>query len=366
MNYSSSRLPRLASIFALATCWLALSVSAHATHLALALDDNSDQAVVFDTQLGVVVGSPIALGPGAVGDCVILPDESLGFVVDHASNLWVVDLTATPPTLAGGVNPIVLSNSGQDVAVAPGAERLVSCGITNFVSVIDVATRSEIDTFDLGHSCSSVEVCSDGSVLVGHADFVNNDWNVRRLQLSAAGVLSDTAEILIPDLPTNLECAPDGASALVMQFGADVTSVAVPGLTPLNGIVLPNFTAAFTAQFTPAADRVFIRAESVVQAYDHNPVTGALSPAPVMTIANTGTFAPLGGIDTMVLDSGQGKFYVTDGPDIKSYRAVDGAALPSITVPGARLTGLCLPHVEVIFADGFELGTAGRWTLVVP
>ncbi|MEM7588287.1 MAG: hypothetical protein AAF560_33175, partial [Acidobacteriota bacterium] len=145
--------------------WTVIVAPASAATLGMAGDDAADQAVVFDADTGTVLGA-VDVGPGSVGDCEVTPDQSLGLIVDFASRLWLIDLQQTPPVLASGVNPVPISNFGVDVDLTPDGRRAVVCGGSE-VSVVDVAARAEIDTFDLGHDCQVVDICDDGSVLVG-------------------------------------------------------------------------------------------------------------------------------------------------------------------------------------------------------
>ncbi len=245
-----------------------------ATPLGMAGDDAADRAVVFDTQTGAILGA-VNVGPGSVGDCAITPDQSLGLIVDRASRLWLIDLEQTPPALASGVNPIAMSSLGQDVDLTADGRYALVCGDSDVVSVVDISARSEIDTFDLGHGCQAVEVCDDGSVLVAWSSISDNGRLVRRLVLDGTGQLSDSGESTVPDFPTNVHCAPGASSALILQLGWDVTSVAVPDLTSLDQVTLSG--AAATAVFHPDQDRVSIRAEDAIEVYSYNSTTGALS-----------------------------------------------------------------------------------------
>ncbi len=341
----------------------AVSQPLEASSLGVVLDDIGDRAIVFDTETGSTLAS-VDLGSGSVGDCVIAEDLGQAWVTDFASNLWVIDLNLSPPALAAGTNPVPISNLGQDAALSADETRLVVCGGGPLVSVVDLATRAEIDTFDLGHDCQSVDVCIDGSVLVGFFSFMNNERSVRRLVLDQAGQLTDSGQSLVPDFPTNVHCAPDGKTALVLQLGWDVSSFTNPGLTGLDLITLDGAPA--TAQFRPAGETVYIRAEDSIAAYFYDTISGTLGVSPILTIPNTGSFVPLGGIDTLALDPTANRLYGPSGDSVRIYDAPTGAELTPITVPGATLTGICLSRPSVLFADGFESGGTSAWSLALP
>ncbi len=350
---------------AIGTLALALALigaaQAGAGDIGMAADDAGDRAVVFDSASGAILGA-VAVGPGSVGDCVVLPQHGLGFITDFEPRLWVVDVAQTPPVLAAGTNPIALSIPGGDVAASPDGRHLVTCGNTHSVSVVDVAERAETATFDLGHSCNSVEVCADRSVLVGEL-LLPDDRSVRRLVLGADGELTDTGEVLLPDFPTNLHCAPVGATALVLQLGWDVSSTTVPGLTILDNVVAEATPSA--AAFEPAGDRFYLRTEGAISVYDYDPLTGSISD-PVFTIAGTGDFVPLGGIDTLALDAAARRLYAPSDGAVGIFDADTGAALTPIVDAGADFTGVCLASRSGVFTDGFESGDTSRWSSTVP
>ncbi len=330
--------------------------------LAMVGDDAADRAVVFDTETGTILGA-VNVGPGSVGDCALTPDQGLGLMVDYASRLWLVDLEQSPPALATGTNPIALSALGQDVDLSADGRYALVCGGTDIVSVVDLATRAEVDTFDLGHGCQSVEVCDDGSVLVGWMS-VPDGQLVRRLLLDAMGQLTNSGDSFVPDFPTNVHCAPGAESALILQLGWDVSSVSVAGLAPLDQVTVSG--AASTAVFHPGQDRVSIRAEEAIEAYSYDATTGSLGDTPVLTIPDTGSFVPLGGIDTLALDNTSGLLYAPDNEEVKIFNASTGAPLPPISDPGSDFTGICLGDGSLVFKDAFESGDMSAWSAAAP
>ena len=337
---------------------LALAVPVFGGDIGVAMDDATDRAYVIDLESDSVLGT-VDLASGWTGDCVVTPDESLAAAVIFDSGLWLIDLTQSPPVLAAGVNPIAISAVGQDVALTSDGRFAAVCGGADVVSIVDLSARSEVDTFDLGHSCQIVEICSDGSVLVGHSDLGLNSRLVRRLLLDDTGQLSDTGESFVPDFPTNITCAPGSNTAVVLQLGWDVTSTAIPILGAIDTITLAG--AAATAVFPPDPDRVFVRAENAIEVWGYNSVTGVFAGAHSLEIPNTGTYVPLGGIDTLALDWSRRRLVDPSADTIKNYDISTGMSEAPISVTGALFTGVCVVSQEVVFADGFESGNAGRW-----
>src|SRR5262245_33497623 len=89
--------------------------------IGMAGDGNELAVLVFDantaTTFGVVQISPGA--PLCFGDSVITSDLSRGYVATVFGEIWVVDLTTTPPSLASGNNPFEITNFGLDLAITP-------------------------------------------------------------------------------------------------------------------------------------------------------------------------------------------------------------------------------------------------------
>ena len=158
---------RLTTIRWLTTLFLVVAVlllvavvkSTPAQTLGMVADTATNKVIVFDTDTDTVLGS-VPLGGGLIGDCSVTSDQTLGFVTDLVSRIWVIDLAASPPVLAAAPNPIMISNPGEDTALTHDDRFLVVCdGFgTHPVSVIDVATRTEVETFSLGTDCTGRRV----------------------------------------------------------------------------------------------------------------------------------------------------------------------------------------------------------------
>lgn len=307
--------------------------------IGMVADDATNSVTVFDGDTdGVLAAIPI--GAGTFGDCSVTADLTLGFVTDFQNRLWVIDLAASPPRLASGTNPIFFFNSGEDTSMTPDGKYVVVCDGASVqpVSVIDIATRAQVETFNLGSDCTSVDVCSDGSVLVAS----DGSGEVRRLVIDGAGNLTDTGEVLSVSGPNNVFCSPGAQSGIVITRSADqIRSFTIPGLAAKDVRSLSgNF--GISGMVHPAGNRVFTRDNGgAVDVFDFDPSTGALGAAPRLTIpiVNTPTFY---GMDQMALHPDGTKLYVSQPGALNVYDASAGGLLtqikdPSISTP----TGVC-------------------------
>jgi len=318
--------------------------------------DNAEESVTaFDVRTGAVLGS-VALPSDAdsVGDCLLSADGRFGFVTDFAFRVWVIDLTGPAPALAAGTNPIVISNFGEDLSLTPdGRFLVVADGLaTQPVSVVDLETRTEVDTLAVGSNPISVEVCGDGSVLV--ASF--NDGTVRRLTIDASGQLTDTGEVLtLGEPPMNLLCAPGSQIGLVITSEGTVATFTIPGLTQVASRELSG-SVGISGVVHPAGDRVWIRSSSIgergglegivvpegaIDLFALDPATGALSEGPLLTIpiARALTFF---GMDQMALRGDH--LFVPQPGAVHVHDAFTGAFLGAITAESIDLpTGIAVP-----------------------
>jgi hypothetical protein len=329
------------------------AMPALAQTVGMVADRITPSVTVFDADTNIVLGTvPIpTIRPFDVGDCTVTADQTRGFVTDYNWQIWVIDLTTSPPSLARGPNPIPISNIGEDTAISPDQKFLGVCGPggSGPISVIDIATQTEISTFALGTDCNSVDICSDGSVLV--TSFITG--NVRRLTLSGTGTLTDTGEVLFSggagtiSSPNNVFCAPDGMSGIVIRRDPqEIRSFTIPGLTPVNTRALTGTGfSGISGEIHPAGDRAFARSNGgFVDAFSYNSITGVLGAAPLFSIPIAG--APTYyGMDQMVLHPNGTKLYVSQPNALEVYNASTGALLTSITASGiVEPTGVCLAH----------------------
>jgi Ca2+-binding RTX toxin-like protein len=294
---------------------------------------------VFDADTHVVLGTVFIAAGGFNSDVLITPDLKRGFVTNFNSQVFVIDLTTSPPSLAGGTNPIPISNVGLDLSISPDGKFLVVSDGNSIepISIIDIVAQAEISTFSTGEGTTSVEVCTDGSVLA--ASFLGD--TVRRLTLSGAGTLTDTGEVLSVIAPMNVYCAPDAQSGVVIQLLEGVTSFTIPGLSAVDTRPLSG-TQAFTGTINPTGNRVFARSSfpESIDVFDFTQATGALGDSLLLTFPVGGEASPSGGIDQTALHSNGGKLFVSERSfvseepsAVKVYNSETGALLASITDP---------------------------------
>lgn len=330
----------MSSLLSILTLTL-LAAPAFALTPGMVADNGSSSVTVFDADTNAVLGTvPIPAGE-ATGDVLITPDRRLGFVTNFDSKVFVIDLTTTPPSLAGGTNPIPISNFGEDLALSPDGKFLLVCdgSAVQPISVIDIAARVEIGIFDTGSDNNSIDVCSDGSVLVTSAS-----GGVRRLTINGSGVLTDTGETLAVSGPQNVYCAPGARSGLVISYWDNlVQSFMIPGLAAVDARALSGTEGGISGALNQAGDRVYIRsngggggeikvatiqAGGFVDAFSYNSATGALGASPLLSIpiAPANTFY---GMDQMALSGN--RLYVSQPEALNVYDAGTGNLLASIT-----------------------------------
>ena len=140
--------------------------------------------MVFDADNDVTLGTVSIPSYSTVGDFAMTADQAMGFVTTFNFTVYVLDLTTTPPSLASGTNPITISNYGEDIAMTMDGQFLVvnDGSASQPISVIDVASRTEISTFT---PSGDPTLCSDvldnaQNVLAGGLSY-----NVRLLEIDS-------------------------------------------------------------------------------------------------------------------------------------------------------------------------------------
>jgi len=311
--------------------------------------DETSRVTVFDAATNTVLGS-VAIPPGGrVGDCTITLDGSLGFVTDFRGLLWVIDLTSSPPTLAPGINPIPISNNGEDTELSIDGRYLLVTDGSAFqpVSVVDLATRAEVDTLSRGADFTSVDACEDGSVLV--TSFAQA--SVQRLSLDSSGQLSDTGESLPLEGASNVYCAPGAATGFGIG-GGQLQSFTVPGLAPLDTRAFDGM--AICGAINAAGDLVVGRSTGSVNAikgFGYDPLNGQFGPLRFQRPV-TSTRA-LFGMDQMAIEPTNERLYVPVAGGVAVYSLATGNLLTTMTGSSiVRPLGICFPDSDDPDADG--------------
>ena len=147
-----------------------------------------------------------------VGDCSITPDESTGFVTNFDNEVWVVDLTTTPPTL--DPIPIPISNPGEDTSITPDGKFLVVCD--GNVTLARCRSSISLPGSRSAPSTWAPIALRSMSAVMGPCSSIRQSA-VRRLTIDGAGTLTDTLEVLPVFTPINVFCAPGGGSGVVVE-----------------------------------------------------------------------------------------------------------------------------------------------------
>ena len=311
----------------------------------MVMDNENGRAIVFDAETGLVTAF-VPIGPNfrGTGDCLVLGDRGPAFATDFDSRVWAFDLESSPPRLATPPNPIRISNPGEDLAISADHRFLVVCDGSGPapVSVIDLATRREVAAFDLGSDCDAVDVCDDGSVLVSSI----TRQTIRRLTLGPDGSLTDTGESVAVIAPMNVDCAPGSGSGVVANFfPAGLQSFTIPGLAAVDTRPIEDEdNIAQSVLIHPAGNRVYARAGHSLVAYDFDPSTGHIGPAPAFRAPNR-SLGGFFGMEQIALDPAGERLYVPQSypAEIEIRSASTGDLLGSIALPEfSQPTGVCL------------------------
>ena len=81
--------------------------------------DGTSSVTIFNADTDTVLAT-VPISSGSIGDCSITADQTLGFVTNFRSEVFVIDLQTL--ALASGTNPIPISNPGEDTSLSPDAE----------------------------------------------------------------------------------------------------------------------------------------------------------------------------------------------------------------------------------------------------
>jgi DNA-binding beta-propeller fold protein YncE len=327
--------------------------------------DESGFVHVIDTRTNTVLGSvaiPDIDADNADGDCAVTTNGRFGFVSNFDSEIWVIDLTQSPPALAAGINPILISNPGEDMDISPDGKYLVITdgydGEDVPISVVDIAARTEVSTKIVANNHCAVDVLRDGSVLVLSYDSLT----AYRLIINSAGELIDTGEAITVEYPNNIYGAPNSKSGFLVEYWSDkIKSFTIPGLTLVDTRSLPG--VGVCGVFHPAGNKIYVRTidDSYVLGYRFDPITGDLDSEPFFTIPValcTGYF----GMDQMDITPDGNRLYVPEGNLLKAYDANSGILLYTISDPNfGSLTGMSVwSELSPLHAPGLS-----QWGIVI-
>lgn len=308
----------------------------------MVVNNGNPSVSVFETATDSLLGTVAIPSTGlVVGDCAVTPDGTLGFVTDFAYQIHVVDLTAAPPVLADGTNPIPVATRGEDLAMSADGRFLVACDGSgpDPVVVVDVESRNQVFSQAFASSCVGVDACPDGSFLVVSA----TPGGARRLTLNSDGTLLDSgASLSFLGTGQNIVCAPDGRTGIVLRREpAGIVSFSLPAMTAVTTrtIAFPTTSSAVvSAAFSADLQRVFILTSSIggstsrLDAYPYDPATAEVGASAIWSITapHADTYF---GIDRLALHPDGARLYSTGTNEIRVFDVSAGTVLGSIIGP---------------------------------
>ncbi|MCO6060213.1 hypothetical protein NG726_26590 [Pseudomonas sp. MOB-449] len=311
----------LASLL-LSLCALPLSDVSEARNFGLATDRGTNSAIVFDADSNTFLGA-VPINGALITDVIIDPNQARGYIAD-LFNIWVIDLAASPPRLAGGTNPIPISIPAFDLSLNQNGRFLLAS--STGIVVVDTAAGAQISAFSIGSDTSAVDVCGNGSVLAQ----AFNDGLIRRLTLSPTGELTDTGEALTAISPANVLCSRNGITGAVITNLKQLSSFRTSGMQLVD---TRTFTGIFAMSMAipNAGNTLYARTTGgFVDAFGFDSTTGALAQSPRFAIpVLSGT--DFLGIDQVAVTPDGARLYVPQPQSIAVYDAATGAQLASIT-----------------------------------
>ncbi|MCK9351201.1 MAG: hypothetical protein WCT49_00900 [Candidatus Paceibacterota bacterium] len=296
----------------------------------------SPSVTVFDIDDNNKILGNVTLPPGrffyASGDVFIAKaqNQTVAFVTTNDRKVFVIDLSSDIPKLASGVNPILISNSAGDITMSTDGEFLIVSGSTSGepISIINIASRQELGTFSGATNVNSVDICSDGSLLMS-----SSSGNVRRFTINNAGGIIDTGELLPVVNPRNVVCSPDGRTGIIISSNR-ITSFRVSGMTPISNRSLSYMFRGISGVFSASGDRFFVREcfnpfhDGEIKAFAYDSNSGQFGTS-LFTISATET-SEVSGIEQLAVDPDGTRLYVPSMYySVSMYDAHTGSFLSS-------------------------------------
>lgn len=329
----------------LVTSMLTSSATAEVPRIGVVADTYNKVVNVFDWTYGTKLGSvPIPHDPDVptlIGDCIVTADGSTAYVSDYNYQIWVIDLTQSPPALAAGTNPIVVSSPAQDIAISPDERFLVASGGSEIGTFgdregpavsVDLATRTQLSQVFLPRSPNSIEICDDGETVIVTAP--GTDGFIAKLLLDSNGNLSNTGETIPNIVGKNSTCVPGSQFVIVGSLHDDIYVVDLASFTILSSHTTTG-QSLVTIVTSPSGDRIYIRSRGVVEEYESKSIievfdfdtqTGFMNPTRLLDIP----------IDSDI--SGQGLDKLAISPD--------GNLLFVPVIPGIQTLGVNNPELS--------------------
>jgi hypothetical protein len=314
-----------------------------ASSLALVSDNGAKQVALFDTDLDVMTASRAAPPGRAVGDCALASGERLGFSSGSDGRITILDIDAAGE-FSGRAGLVPISNLGVDMALHPEETYLVLAGggaLQQPLSVVDTRSRVEVATAGPFLDHTSVEFCDDGTLLVtttsGRYLDQAPDNALYDAEIDPQGNLTLRGHRVASGAqPNNSACAPGSRAGVLLDRSGGLTSFTLPDLVVAERESTQAGAAAISAAFSSDGRGLYVRTADAVEAFDFDPVTGAMSRGWVA--AAPGSLAYYG-MEQIALHPGGGKLYVTGSGSMRILDPRTGA--PAGSLPLDAATGIC-------------------------
>jgi hypothetical protein len=324
-------------------CVAVFSSGAWAASLGMVADNATDELWLFDAETGATVASLKGTTGPVSGDCAMSRDQLTGYSSHADQHIAVYTLSLEAKAESIEVSGIEISNAGVDMSLSPGGDLLVSVGAGNVyepLSIVDTRSRDEIAAVELFIDHTSAEFCDDGTLLVtttyGHSHVMPFDNAVYDAFVSPEGDLQLGGNRLSSgSQPNNASCAPGSRAGVLLDRDGGLTSFTLPGLRQASFAKLQGATAV-SAEFNRAGDRLYVRTSRTVEAFDYNPLTGALQRDWVQHVGFSSEYF---GIDQIAVDPVNEHLYVDGGRSLLILDPLDGEEIGAIATGDA--TGVC-------------------------
>jgi hypothetical protein len=306
-------------------------------------DNATDEMRLFDVETGATVASLKGTTSRISGDCAMSRDQVTGYSSHANQRIAVYTLSEQGDAASIDVADIEISNAGVDMSLSPGGDLLVSVGAGNVhepLSIVDTRSRYEIAAVELFIDHTSAEFCDDGTLLVtttyGRSHVMPFDNAVYDARVSYDGQVKLGGNRLSSGAqPNNANCAPGSRAGVLLDRNGGLTSFTLPGLKRAGFADLQGATAV-AAEFNRAGDRLYVRTSETVEAFDYNPLTGALQRDWVQQVEFSSEYF---GVDQVAVDPVNERLYVDGGRSLLILDPVDGRELGAIVTGDA--TGVC-------------------------
>jgi len=324
--------------------------TAFAAALGMVTDNESDEMRLFNAETGVIIAS-LKGSPGQInGDCALSEDESTGFSSNAGRNISVFRFTDSASGKNVDFSSIDISNAGVDMSLSPDGRLLVSTGagyIDEPLSIIDTVRQVEVATSAPFLDHTSAEFCDDGTLLLtttfGNSFASPFDNAMYDARVNSAGDMQLGGNRLSSGAqPNNGSCAPGSRAGVLLDRESGLTSFTLPGLNKADFLTLQGGTAV-AAVFNRFGDRLYVRTSDTVEAFDFNPVTGAMEADWVQTVSFSAEYF---GIDQIAIDPQSGKLYVDGGQRLLILEPKSGRQTGSVHAGDA--TGVCFAQRQPV------------------